>query len=91
MIKDLKGFLKRVKKGHYVYTNDKQDVYLIDKEKKDDEIYWRISHDQGPWIGPITLPDYFKTLEEAKEYLDEKFFDVYVKVKHKKNTYKVKD
>ena len=83
MISDIKGFLKKVRNGHYVYTNGEQEVYLIEREKKNDEMFWRVTHDHGPWIGAITLPDYFKTLEDAKDYLDEKFFDVYVKVEKK--------
>ena len=83
---DIKGYLKRIKPGHYLYTNLAQDVYIIERENKSDELYWRVTHDHGPWIGAITYPDYFKTLDEVKDYLEDEYYNVYIKVEKKSKT-----
>lgn len=73
-MKSFKGFLKRIKAGHYNYTNDKEEVYLIEKEINGNEL-WGIHLDHGPFIGPIPMSEKFRTLDEATDFLDKKFFN----------------
>jgi hypothetical protein len=87
---DIQGCMKRVKPGHYIYTNYAQEVFLVDREGKNEEMFWRVTHDYGPWIGAVTFEDYFKTLEEVEQFLEDQYYKVYVKVEKPKKKKKKK-